>query len=164
MWAETAARKGLTLIRENKTNVSDVQVLAESGSLIRIIGHLLDNAIKFTSDGSVTLRMIDGLTAESVGVQVCDTGVGIDAAFLPHLFEPFKQHSTGFGRSHEGNGLGLAVVGGLADAMGMQLTVESEPNNGTCITLYMPLCEVIGYHTSDRIDEKLHQATLLQAT
>jgi signal transduction histidine kinase len=114
----------------------DFTALAEENSLVRVVVNLLGNAIAFTpASGAVTLRLTeDGHRLE---LQVRDTGVGIPAAALPWIFEPYRQ---AHGQA-KGTGLGLAVVKGLVDAHGGTVRVESEPGKGSCFTVTIPKVE-----------------------
>jgi CheY-like chemotaxis protein len=67
-----------------------------------------------------------------------DTGIGIDEAFLPRLFDEFQQESTGTARSHEGSGLGLSIVRRLVELMDGTIAVESPDAGGTTITITLP--------------------------
>jgi len=103
--------------------------------LHRIIDNLLSNALKFTEPGgSVTLRAHAG--DETVEIAVADTGVGIDEAFLPNLFEAFAR--GGDPNATEGTGLGLAITKRLTDVMGGSIDVESEKGVGTTVTVRLP--------------------------
>jgi PAS domain S-box-containing protein len=125
-----ANEKGLTL--RAVVEEPGAQAHLDSGCLSRILNNLIGNAIKFTSEGGIT-AYVRADTA-SVTVRVEDTGVGIDAAFLPHLFEEFKQESTGIGRSHEGSGLGLTITRRLVELMQGTLEVESVKGEGSAFT------------------------------
>src|SRR5690606_10575836 len=72
-------------------------------------------------------------------VHVTDTGVGISRAFLPHVFQEFKQESAGLGRNFEGSGLGLALSQRLVGMMGGAILVESEEGKGSTFTVALPL-------------------------
>ena len=111
-------------------------VRAERAALSRALANVVDNAVRFTERGRVTVTVRE--RGGAVEVRVEDTGVGMDAAFVPRAFEAFEQASTGHGRSHEGVGLGLAVTGRLLAAMGGRATAESEPGRGTAVTLWLP--------------------------
>jgi len=103
--------------------------------LHRITDNLLSNALKFTEPGgTVTLRAHadDG----SVEIAVADTGVGIDEAFLPTLFEAFARGENE--KKTEGTGLGLAITKRLTDLMGGAIEVESEKGVGTTVTVRLP--------------------------
>jgi len=103
--------------------------------LHRIIDNLLSNALKFTEPGgTVTLRA--HADDEVVEIAVADTGVGIDEAFLPNLFEAFAR--GGDQNASEGTGLGLAITKRLTDVMGGAIDVESEKGVGTTVTVRLP--------------------------
>ena len=105
--------------------------------LNRILNNLIGNAIKFTEDGGVTVRSSrDG--GECV-IEVIDSGVGISSEFLPHLFDEFRQESTGADRSHEGSGMGLAITRKLVDIMGGKIFVESTKGVGSTFTVRFPM-------------------------
>lgn len=72
-------------------------------------------------------------------IVVSDDGIGITEADLPRLGDPFFQVGGGYGRSHEGTGLGLSVVRGLAGLHGGAVSVESAPGKGTAVTVTLPL-------------------------
>jgi len=101
-----------------------------------IAGSLLSNAIKFTEQGAVSIAFTT--TAETFSISVRDTGIGISKAFLPHIYEPFKQESTGLSRSHEGSGIGLTIVRRTADMLGGTITVETARGSGSTFTVTLP--------------------------
>ncbi len=106
--------------------------------LRRILGYLVDNAVKFTGEGgtvTVTVGRLRGL----VRVHVRDTGIGIDERFMPHLFDEFKQESTGLARSHQGSGLGLAITARLVALMGGRICVQSEKGRGSKFSVCFPV-------------------------
>lgn len=78
---------------------------------------------------------------ERVYVHIKDTGVGIDASFLPHLFDEFRQESTGLSRSHEGNGLGLSITKRLTELLGGRIQVHSTKGHGSTFTVSFPLSD-----------------------
>ncbi len=114
----------------------DVTVYADRILLHRILYNLIGNAIKFTDHGQITAEI--GANKDQVFLRVCDTGQGIDAKFLPHLFEEFRQEDLGDGRSHEGNGLGLAITKRLITLMEGTISVKSIVNVGTTFTVTFP--------------------------
>lgn len=109
--------------------------------LAQVLGNLLDNAIKFTDPGGqvqVKLWVEDG----EARLSVTDTGVGISAEMLPHLFETFAQADRSLDRSAGGLGLGLALVSGLVQLHGGRVTSASEGvNRGATFTLTLPNAE-----------------------
>ena len=113
----------------------------DRGGLNRIINNLVGNAIKFTSEGQVIVRV--GADEDHVTLSVEDTGVGIDASFLPSLFEEFKQESMGAERSHEGSGLGLTITRRLVEMMYGEIAVSSEKGVGSTFTVTFPRAEYL---------------------
>jgi PAS domain S-box-containing protein len=102
----------------------------------KIVLNLLSNALKFTFDGSVTVRLRaeDGCAV----LAVADTGVGVDAAEMPRLFERFHRVEHTRARSSEGSGIGLALVKELVGLHGGDITADSIAGKGTCFTIRLP--------------------------
>ncbi len=112
--------------------------IGDEGRLQQVFGNLLSNAVKFTPAGG-RVRVDATADGDRVRVSVADTGRGIDAAFLPHLFEPFRQAESGPTRSTGGLGLGLAIVRHLVDAHGGEVHAQSDgPGLGTTFTVWLP--------------------------
>lgn len=131
-----AARKGLHLAVD--LGGPDAPTVAADPALARrVLGLLLDNAVKFTEAGRVTVRV--RAHEGSACVDVVDTGIGMCPSFLPRAFDAFEQESGGMGRSHEGSGLGLTVAQRLAVLQGGTLTAESRQGEGSTFTLRLPL-------------------------
>ncbi|MGE5497776.1 MAG: sensor histidine kinase [Syntrophothermus sp.] len=124
----------------------DLEVCNELGEVLfngdlysvkNLFDNLVDNAIKYTMKGSVTVRLyMDEYS--SVCLEVCDTGIGISEEYLKDLFNPFSQEETGYSRRFEGNGLGLALVKNYADLNNMEIKVTSSKENGTKFTTVFP--------------------------
>ncbi len=127
-----AQAKGLALALTGPPTAA----LADRAALARVLTNLVGNAIKFTESGTVA---VDVCTQNgSAWLRVTDTGVGIAPAFLPHVFEDFKQESSGTSRSHEGNGLGLTITRGLVTKMGGEISASSEKGVGSTFTVRLP--------------------------
>ncbi|MFV2017009.1 SpoIIE family protein phosphatase [Micromonospora sp. LOL_023] len=102
----------------------------------KIVLNLLSNALKFTLEGSITVRLRS--RGDRVELTVADTGVGIPPADLPHLFERFHRVAGVRARSHEGTGIGLALVRELVQLHGGTVAVRSEPGRGSVFTVEVP--------------------------
>lgn len=102
----------------------------------QIVVNLLSNALKFTLSGEVALGL--RITAVSSQLTVRDTGTGIAAEALPHLFERFYRVPQASARSHEGVGIGLALVKELVELHAGSIRVESTPGEGTTFTVEIP--------------------------
>ena len=135
-----AEKKNLTLTFEALSAPEDTHAFLNRGGFSSILQNLVGNAIKFTEDGTVAVRV--GSTAAAVQVHVEDTGIGIGAEFAPQLFDKFVQESTGVSRSHEGTGLGLAITKRLAESMNGAISVKSEKGVGTVFTVSFPRATV----------------------
>ncbi|MFJ4288267.1 ATP-binding protein [Cupriavidus sp. NPDC089707] len=136
-----AMRKGVALDCDLRPGVP--WLLGDPLRVRQVLANLLRNAIKFTAQGRVTLRMWQEPQplAEQVRLmlEVADTGPGIDGALLPHLFEPFTQGDVPRADGHGGAGLGLAVCRHLARLMGGDITVESTSGEGSRFTVALQL-------------------------
>lgn len=108
----------------------------------QIVLNLLVNAIKFTSAGSITLRVdyLDGIPdrAGSLVIEVCDTGIGIPPERQRRIFEPYQRVEHSSTRRVSGSGLGLSICRELVDLMKGVITVSSSPDNGTVFTVILP--------------------------
>jgi PAS domain S-box-containing protein len=102
----------------------------------KLVLNLLSNAFKFTFEGSVRVRVRE--TADGFELQVSDTGVGIPASSLPRLFERFHRVEGTRSRTHEGSGIGLALVQEIARLHGGTATVESTEGAGSTFTVRIP--------------------------
>ena len=134
-----AETKGLTLHYDGPR--APLQALADADALGRVVTNLVSNAIKFTTEGGVVVRL--AAEAGRAVLVVEDTGRGMDEAFLRDLFQPFRQASTGWARSHEGTGLGMTITRRLVEAMEGTVLVESRPGAGTRFTVSFPLLEPV---------------------
>jgi len=131
--AERARSKGLDLGCAMKAGVPAV-VNGDPGRLRQILLNLVGNALKFTHEGGVSVRVsraaLEG-TATVLRFEVTDTGIGIPTAAHARLFQPFSQADASTTRRYGGTGLGLAISKRLCEAMGGAIGVESEPGQGT---------------------------------
>jgi signal transduction histidine kinase len=129
-----ASRRGLDL--HVRTEDAPDIMATDSGKLRQILLNLLGNAVKFTEEGEVELRVVtDG---DAVVFHVSDTGPGIAAADLERVFNPFEQVDQSVTRRSEGAGLGLSVSQQLARLLGGDLTAASTPGVGSTFTVRLP--------------------------
>ena len=127
-----AAKRDIVL----ETDVEDpLPAELDPTMLHRITDNLLSNALKFTEPGG-TVMLRAHADDETVEIAVADTGVGIDEAFLPTLFEAFARAEDQ--QQTDGTGLGLAITKRLTDLMGGSIDVESEKGAGTTVTVRLP--------------------------
>jgi len=118
-------------------------LVGDASRLRELMGHLVNNAIKFTHTGSVYVRVSMRTTVsqrpELLIAEVRDTGIGIPTDKLNSLFESFQPGESGLARAYPGLGLGLALAQKLAKIMGGRILVESQPGVGSTFTLEVPL-------------------------
>jgi signal transduction histidine kinase len=122
---------GLRFSPGGKSVSSDPQLLE------RILGNLIQNALKYTEQGGVVV--VARSTPTHTNLEVWDTGIGIRAADLPRIFDEFYQVGHGERSRAQGLGMGLAIVKRLAHLLGYRLTVASRPGKGTMFRLSIPL-------------------------
>jgi PAS domain S-box-containing protein len=141
-----AERKGLVL--SCSIDPSVVEIVSDRRRVEQILLNLLNNGIKFTPKGSVSLTVTpvsnqrfsnDARPSEAVRFIVADTGIGIKPADLATLFQPFRQIDSGIARQHEGTGLGLAICRKLATLLGGEITASSEGTRGSVFTVTLPV-------------------------
>ena len=132
-----AQSKGLALHVQMDPDVPR-WVHADPTRLKQILFNLLNNAVKFSEAGSVSLRVANGPDAR-LTFTVADTGVGMDAGTLERLFQRFMRADESPSRRQGGAGLGLEISRDLARLMGGDITVKSEPGRGTVFTVALPL-------------------------
>jgi signal transduction histidine kinase len=132
----SARAKGITL---GATIASPLpSVLGDPGRLQQIVWNLLSNAVKFTPQGGRVDVRVDG-DDRAVRIRVADSGAGIPAEFMPHVFEYFRQADASTTRAHGGLGLGLAIVRHLVELHGGEVHAESEgPGHGAIFTVELP--------------------------
>ena len=127
-----AKNKGIDLVL-NSINDNYI-IYADNYTVGQIINNLVDNAVKYTINGKVEIRVRKDEENEIV-VEIEDTGIGISKEYLPYLFTAFSQEETGYTRKFEGNGLGLALVKSYCEINNATINVESEKNVGTKFTI-----------------------------
>jgi signal transduction histidine kinase len=117
---------------------SGAMVRADQRAIRQVILNVLANAVKFTPAGGSVTASIEAPGDGSLAVIITDTGIGMDAEVLRHLFEPFQQADHSITRRFGGTGLGLAISRGLMGLHGGTLTVDSTPGQGTTVRITFP--------------------------
>ena len=115
------------------------QIAGDPTRLQQILLNLASNAIKFTEQGSVKVRMWAQQDAERLYFSVEDTGVGIDEHKQSSVFDAFAQADSSTTRKFGGTGLGLSISRQLVEAMGGEMTLTSEPGKGSCFSFYIKM-------------------------
>jgi signal transduction histidine kinase/CheY-like chemotaxis protein len=147
-----AGQKGLRIVfRDDK-----IPPFASDGQAVKhILANLLDNAVRYTEKGFIKISQT--LQDKQIVWTIKDTGMGIDKAYLPDIFEPFRQQSLGYSKTaYQGAGLGLPLIKSMLDIMNGSIEIESEKAVGTTVRIYLPFKK----HTSkSKITESEQPAT-----
>lgn len=144
-YEQVAKQKGLQIITDFKATNPYIRI--DEVRFQQIITNLLNNAIKFTSQGGITISTKN--EGENLYISVKDTGIGIPKSALKDIFGLFRQAHEGYSRNFEGAGLGLTITQKLTKMMGGEIFVESEVNVGSTFTVVFPVIK------SEELDEKL---------
>ena len=139
-WRKKAADKGLELDLRLDPEL-DLVMYTALAEFQRLVGNIVDNAIKFTDQGSVHIEAgrIEGVEPAMMVIDVRDTGVGIPPEKKEEIFLPFTQDDNSSTREYGGAGLGLSVSRQLARLLGGDITVSSRPGKGSTFTISLPL-------------------------
>jgi CheY-like chemotaxis protein len=134
-----AESKGLSLRAAYDSGLPETMV-GDAPRLRQLLSHFLANAIKFTHEGGVELRVSRNPGATDIlRIEVEDTGIGIPADQMERIFDSFRQVDSGLSRMYPGLGLGLALARKLALLMHGEIDVASTPGEGSTFTLRIPL-------------------------
>jgi len=113
-------------------------ILSDRAKVERIFQNIFNNAVKFTSNGDISVKASPSADGMGVEFEVDDTGVGIDKSKMALIFEPFQQIDKATQRSCSGLGLGLTVARRMAQLIGGTVEISSEPGVGTRVTMRFP--------------------------
>jgi signal transduction histidine kinase len=150
---ELAADRGLRLVF--RSTLVRAQLHADSYCLEQVINNLLDNAIKYTEQGTVELS-IDG-TENSCIVSVKDSGIGISSDYICHAFDVFSQESVGYNRPYDGLGLGLALTKQYVELNDGEIAVNSEKGRGSEFRVTLPAQAVVAHSIPEEISTDSRQ-------
>ena len=157
---QQASEKGLQLAIELNPELRALTLHGDALHLRHLLAHLIDNAIKFTACGSISVRVLvaeQSATDILLRCEVRDTGIGISAENQKRLFTAFELADASMTRKHGGTGLGLAISRRLAQAMGGSIGVESHPGAGSLFWFTARLGK------SERLMKPLSQKVALSA-
>jgi signal transduction histidine kinase len=130
----SASEKGLTLLIE--PSAGPVEILADKSRLKEVLHNLIENAIRYTEKGSVTVR-VRAEEGEAI-LSVEDTGVGIDPKDMPHVFDRFFRSDRARRAYRGGSGLGLSIVRWIVESHKGQVRAESELSSGSRFYVSLP--------------------------
>ena len=131
-----AFEKGLTLIFDYDYDI-DHHLIGDYPKLRQIILNLLNNAIKFTKQGIIKIKVqqkTSNVNDVVIHFEISDTGIGIDQPYMNKIFDKFYQIDTGDSRKYEGTGLGLSIVKEFIESMGSEIHVSSHLGKGSVFT------------------------------
>lgn len=134
---EQATAKGIALSMKLEDPAARLE--ADPRRLKQILVNLLSNAVKFTPDGGRVELSTVPHRGHSIAFSVADNGIGIAPEDQARLFTPFVQLDGGLSRRHEGTGLGLTMVQRLTELHGGSISLQSQPNQGSCFTVILPV-------------------------
>ncbi len=120
-------------------SVRSIRVNTDGEKLQLILQNLIDNAIKFTTEGRITISADRQHRQNTVAFTVSDTGEGIDPHKISIIFEMFRQMDSSVTRPHGGIGLGLYIVKQLTELLGGRVSVRSQLRKGSAFTVSLPL-------------------------
>ena len=131
-FADLAASKGLEL----RITATGDHAYSDRALVGQVLRNLMSNALKYTAQGSVTLRSVAGPAA--VRIEVADTGIGIAADQLTHIYDEFYQVGVVPGANRDGYGLGLSIVRRVVDLLQLRIEAQSAPGRGSTFALELP--------------------------
>lgn len=142
-----ANAKGIEVVLDLSSE--PVVLQADAARIKQVLWNLMANAVKFTQrKGRIVVRT--RLEKSMVVIDVCDNGMGIEKAFLPHVFDRFRQSDTSATRKHGGLGLGLAIAKSIVELHGGEIAVRSEGlNKGTTFSISLPVAAVFSLRTDE---------------
>ena len=141
MFAENLKSRGVHYSVDFEAVEAD-WLLGDELRISQIIINFLSNAVKFTSEGEVTVtfrQMMQKAGVADISIKVHDTGIGMEPEFISRIFRPFEQESIETGHRYGGTGLGMAITDQLVKLMGGEIVVESQPGRGSDFTVYLSL-------------------------
>jgi signal transduction histidine kinase len=129
--------KGIDFQLRLNPNISDLKFETDQEILKKIFYHLLDNALKFTKEGTVQFGALQKNNVIEFFVE--DTGIGINAEMQKSVFGHFIQADSRTARGYEGAGLGLSIAKGMVELLDGDIKLKSKKGSGTTVTFFMPL-------------------------
>lgn len=137
LFSAAAKFKGIEI--EYQLLPGELYLEVDENLISEVFNNLINNAIKFTDSGKITLRTrVIPEDSNKISIEVSDTGIGISQEHIGYIFEEFRQISEGFSRSFEGTGLGLTITKKFVELMNGTIRVDSEINKGTTFILEFP--------------------------
>jgi signal transduction histidine kinase/CheY-like chemotaxis protein/HPt (histidine-containing phosphotransfer) domain-containing protein len=156
----TALSKGLELRLENSLS-SNLYVTGDPFRLRQILYNLLTNAIKFTENGEVTLKVNGVEFGHEIQIEyhIADTGIGLSSEQMQRIFNQFEQADASISRRFGGTGLGLSIVKALVEGMGGRIKVKSTPRQGTTFSISTTMKKAEALDIEEETPERTYNIT-----
>jgi signal transduction histidine kinase len=135
-YEKTIRAKGLQL--DLQLSEQETILVSDRGKLERVFQNVFNNAVKFTREGQITVKVQPSAQRDGVEIEVIDTGVGIEQNKIDSIFEPFHQADASMQRAFSGLGIGLTVARRMAELVGGKLSVTSKQGVGTRVSMSFP--------------------------
>jgi len=155
-----AEQKGVHIVYQD----DEVPLFAADSQAVRhILANLLDNAVRYTDKGFIKISQT--FNGKEIVWAIKDTGMGIDKAYLPDIFEPFRQQTLGYSKTtYQGAGLGLPLIKNMLDIMGGNIELESEKAVGTTVRIYLPYKKYVPASKKSKPKKTVSKPTISQKT
>lgn len=146
-----AKERGISLRLNNRIKPGDFKLITDKSKLSKIISNLIENALKYTSEGFVEIGC--ERNESLIFISVRDSGVGIDLQNQERVFERFAQESTDITVKKDGLGIGLSIIKENVKLLGGTITLDSEKGKGACFTIILPLKPPANENSFSNYDE-----------
>jgi signal transduction histidine kinase/CheY-like chemotaxis protein len=148
-----ATKNGIQLTHQEEGPVGVLE--GDPFRLRQILFNIIGNAIKFTKEGWVKVETAveDKNGSHGVTISISDTGIGMAAERIPHLFKEYAQGANDVTEKYGGTGLGLSIVKNMVELQGGRIQVESEPGKGSCFTVFIPYKKANVSHAGESTGE-----------
>jgi signal transduction histidine kinase/DNA-binding response OmpR family regulator len=165
-FSDISEKKNIEYIFES--NVSTLEIYFDKDKLEKILFNLLSNAYKYTPDnGKVSVRLEYRPEEEKEGsfaIHVCDTGIGIPKDKQERIFERFFQHDVPESMVNQGSGIGLSITREFVKLHNGTITVNSEPDKGSCFTVVLPARKISDAINQSAVSEKIMPSEVVEET
>lgn len=121
-----------------ESDITMKSIYSDELKLLSIFQEIIGNAVKFTDSGSIFIFLSEEPDSQELIITIEDTGIGISSNLKSRLFDPFIQLETTLVKKHQGMGIGLSIVKKLLDLLGGSISIVSELNKGTIVTIKIP--------------------------
>jgi len=161
----SAQERGLTLSLDYDLFMP-TNLVGDAGRIRQVLTNLVGNAVKFTREGSVTVRVVGrpgGPGLRHVTISIEDTGIGIAPEMRRHIFGEFNQVEDEMNRRFDGTGLGLAITKSLIELMSGEIWVDSEVGKGSCFSFRMRLPVAESEDAKRRVPDWIERAFLIDS-